>query len=82
MLEFALIYSKISKTWGTDLEPANITLGEAAICMTPASAIRGAGLVLSRREIAVKVKMIIWEATGVPFDRLSPEKTFAGLGID
>lgn len=82
VLEFALVFSKITRKWGTNLEPANITLGEAAICMTPAREIRLAGLRLSKREIAVKVRMLIWEATGVPFDKISPEKSFAELGID
>ncbi|MCI0637928.1 MAG: hypothetical protein L0Y72_32425 [Gemmataceae bacterium] len=74
LIEFSWLASRISRRWLVQITPAKMTVGEAAICFTPTRECEVAGYRLSQRDIAAKVKLILWRATGAPFDQITPEK--------
>jgi hypothetical protein len=81
VVEMAIIASKFTKNWRTHLEPARMTLEEAAVAMTDYRACAAAGYRLSRREIAIKVKLLLWECSGVAPNEIRDDHRLFDLGV-
>lgn len=58
------------------------TVGELVICATCFSDHRASGYRWTRNEIALKVRLIVAQAAGLPLDAVQPERTWAELGMD
>ncbi len=64
--------------WADDVDPS-YTLGDAALGMTSVQECREAGYQLTRHEIFLKVRVCLAEASGVPYEEITPETSFLDL---
>ena len=68
-----------TRRWATAVNPQSMTLGEAAICMTTNADCRRADYRWSERDIFVKVRFALWEATGAPYEEIDRDARFLDI---
>ena len=68
-----------SRPWAVHFPNHLTTVGQMVLVMTPFREHRHSSYRWTRNEIAFKVRLIVAESFGAPFDRVRPESTFEEL---
>jgi hypothetical protein len=69
-----------SRPWATDVRPETMTLGDVAICITTLEECRRSGYHFSERDIFVKLRLILWQTSQIPYEKITPQTRFIELG--
>jgi hypothetical protein len=73
---------RICRPWAVELPPSPRTVGEMVFYLTNFREHRDSGYRWTRNDIALKVRLIVAEAAGLPLDKVRPDSTWAELGLD
>ncbi len=80
IVPLAVVVSWASRRRAVHFPPYLRTVGELVIYSTRFADHKDSGYRWTRNEIALKVRLIVAESTGLPLEAIQPETTWAELG--